>query len=170
MVHGAVVGVAFEGFNQLQNVGYVVPYPVIRQFLNDLTLHGRYTGIPTLGVKTLDMENPSTCTRRGNSLSSSLSSSTVFFFFLSGWGRQRKTTTAKHGPFLRSLSRFFALSVCLQLGLAFPLSVSSSFSFHSLFLPFGLHASEGMWWCGRLGTRKKKLKRRSQREDTYLQQ
>ncbi|PHJ18607.1 trypsin domain-containing protein, partial [Cystoisospora suis] len=59
VVNGLVVGVAFEGFNQLQNIGYVVPYPVIQQFLHDLTLHGRYTGIPTLGVKTFDMENPS---------------------------------------------------------------------------------------------------------------
>ncbi|KEP66121.1 UNVERIFIED_CONTAM: trypsin domain-containing protein [Hammondia hammondi] len=57
LVDGRVVGVAFQGFSHLQNVGYIVPYPIIEHFLNDLVLHGRYTGFPSLGVKVSHMEN-----------------------------------------------------------------------------------------------------------------
>ncbi|PFH37793.1 hypothetical protein BESB_001350 [Besnoitia besnoiti] len=57
MVDNRVVGVAFQGFSQLQNMGFIVPYPVVRHFLNDLILHGRYTGFPALGMKIAHMEN-----------------------------------------------------------------------------------------------------------------
>lgn len=59
MVNDRVVGVAFQGFSQLQNVGFIVPYPVVRHFLNDIAVHRRYTGFPTLGIKAMHMENDS---------------------------------------------------------------------------------------------------------------
>ncbi|PHJ19406.1 trypsin domain-containing protein [Cystoisospora suis] len=59
MVNDKVVGVAFQGFSQLQNVGFIVPYPVVRHFLNDIAIHHRYTGFPTLGIKAMHMENDS---------------------------------------------------------------------------------------------------------------
>eukprot|EP00070_Physeter_catodon_P039220 XP_028346114.1 uncharacterized protein LOC114486379 [Physeter catodon] len=57
LVAGKVVGVAFQGFSELQSIGYIVPYPVIRHFLNDLALHKRFTGFPTLGIKVTNLEN-----------------------------------------------------------------------------------------------------------------
>ncbi|XP_026192960.1 uncharacterized protein LOC34622542 [Cyclospora cayetanensis] len=54
---GKVVGVAFQGFSQMQNVGYIVPFPVIRHFLNDVALHNRHTGIVSVGIKVQTMEN-----------------------------------------------------------------------------------------------------------------
>lgn len=54
---GKVVGVAFQGFSQMQNVGYIVPFPVIRHFLNDIALHKRHTGFVSIGIKAQSMEN-----------------------------------------------------------------------------------------------------------------
>ncbi|CDJ67056.1 trypsin, putative [Eimeria necatrix] len=54
---GKVVGVAFQGFSEMQNVGYIVPFPVIRHFLNDIALHKQHTGIVSLGIKAQPMEN-----------------------------------------------------------------------------------------------------------------
>ncbi|CDJ32682.1 uncharacterized protein EMH_0077000 [Eimeria mitis] len=54
---GKVVGVAFQGFSEMQNVGYIVPFPVIRHFLNDIALHKRHTGIVSMGIKAQTMEN-----------------------------------------------------------------------------------------------------------------
>lgn len=57
---GKVVGVAFQGFSQMQNVGYIVPFPVIRHFLNDIALHRRHTGFVSIGIKAQTMENEGT--------------------------------------------------------------------------------------------------------------
>ncbi|KAL8431479.1 hypothetical protein ACSSS7_005226 [Eimeria intestinalis] len=54
---GKVVGVAFQGFSQMQNLGFIVPYPVIRHFLNDVTTHRKHTGFVSVGIKAQTMEN-----------------------------------------------------------------------------------------------------------------
>lgn len=51
-----LVGVAFQAAKSLENVGYMVPTPVIRQFFKDME-EGRYDGIPTLGIFCQKMEN-----------------------------------------------------------------------------------------------------------------
>ena len=52
-----LVGVAFQAVGSMENVGYMVPTPVIRNFLKDIE-DGKYDGIPSLGVFCQKMENP----------------------------------------------------------------------------------------------------------------
>jgi len=54
-----VVGVAFETLTQAQNIGYVIPVPVIKHFLEDIERHGKYTGFPGLGITWQATENES---------------------------------------------------------------------------------------------------------------
>lgn len=56
MSDGMVVGVAFQA-GEGQNVGYIVPPPVISHFLNG-TSQGAYHGFPCLGLDFQNMENP----------------------------------------------------------------------------------------------------------------
>ena len=55
-----VVGVAFQGYSGAvaQNTGYIIPTPVIRRFLQDIT-DGRYDGYVELGIDYLNLLNPS---------------------------------------------------------------------------------------------------------------
>lgn len=53
---GKVVGVAFQTQFFAQNIGYMIPIPVIRHFLNDIE-DGKYDGYPMLGVVTSSLEN-----------------------------------------------------------------------------------------------------------------
>lgn len=59
---GAVVGIAMQGIESADNVGYMIPSPVIAHFLKDVA-DGRYDGFPHLGVALQDME--SEAQRRG---------------------------------------------------------------------------------------------------------
>eukprot|EP00922_Rhytidocystis_sp_ex-Travisia-forbesii_P065142 GHVS01096823.1.p1 GENE.GHVS01096823.1~~GHVS01096823.1.p1 ORF type:complete len:492 (-),score=63.39 GHVS01096823.1:71-1546(-) len=54
---GKVVGVAFQGYDDAQNIGYIVPTPVIEHFLNDMQKNNKYTGFVTLGLTYQPMEN-----------------------------------------------------------------------------------------------------------------
>jgi S1-C subfamily serine protease len=54
---GKVAGLAFQGLNWAENIGYAIPLPVIRHFLDDIA-DGAYHGYPELGAATLDMRNP----------------------------------------------------------------------------------------------------------------
>jgi S1-C subfamily serine protease len=54
---GKIVGIAFQGYVFAQNIGYMVPAPVIDHFLRDSS-DGSYHGIPSLGIAWQDMENP----------------------------------------------------------------------------------------------------------------
>ncbi len=45
---GKVVGVAFQGLREADNIGYMIPTPVIRHFLKDIE-DGRYDGFGSLG-------------------------------------------------------------------------------------------------------------------------
>ena len=51
-----LVGVAFQGLSG-ENIGYMVPAPVITYFLEDIT-DGTYDGPPGLGISWQKMENP----------------------------------------------------------------------------------------------------------------
>lgn len=44
-----VVGIALQSLEEGENVGYMIPAPVIRHFLDDVE-DGRYDGFPRLGV------------------------------------------------------------------------------------------------------------------------
>jgi len=53
-----VVGVAFETLNQAENIGYIIPVPVIEHFLSDLQTHNKYTGFCVLGINWQKLESP----------------------------------------------------------------------------------------------------------------
>lgn len=65
---GHVVGVAFQGFSGdvAQNVGYMIPTPVIRRFLTDIS-DGKYDRYMDLSITTFNTLNPAI--RRGLGLS-----------------------------------------------------------------------------------------------------
>ena len=53
---GAVVGIAMQGVEDADNVGYMIPSPVIQHFLKDVS-DGRHDGFPRLGLDVQDMES-----------------------------------------------------------------------------------------------------------------
>ncbi|KAG2443617.1 hypothetical protein HXX76_001968 [Chlamydomonas incerta] len=57
---GQCVGIAFQSLKHedAENIGYIIPTPVIHHFLTDYERHGRYTGFPCLGVEWQKLENP----------------------------------------------------------------------------------------------------------------
>lgn len=52
-----VAGVAFQGLSRGDNIGYAIPVPVIRHFLDDIE-DGVYDGYPEFGVQYLELRNP----------------------------------------------------------------------------------------------------------------
>jgi len=54
---GKVVGVAFQAQSNLQNVGYFIPYMVLKHFLDDIS-DGKYDGFPKMGLLYANMQNP----------------------------------------------------------------------------------------------------------------
>ncbi|HPS58726.1 MAG TPA: serine protease [Spirochaetota bacterium] len=57
IINNMVTGVAFQSASMGENIGYMVPAPVIKHFLSDMA-DGKYDGFPELGIKFQDMENP----------------------------------------------------------------------------------------------------------------
>ncbi|KAK6773786.1 hypothetical protein RDI58_029024 [Solanum bulbocastanum] len=57
---GNCVGIAFQSLKHedVENIGYVIPTPVITHFIKDYEKNGAYTGFPILGVEWQKMENP----------------------------------------------------------------------------------------------------------------
>jgi S1-C subfamily serine protease len=57
---GKLIGVSFQSYSgsRAENIGYVIPMPVIRTFFTDVA-DGHYDGVPSLGVYTEKMENES---------------------------------------------------------------------------------------------------------------
>jgi S1-C subfamily serine protease len=53
-----LVGVAFQGMDKAQSIGYAIPTVMIKHFLKDLQ-GKKYGGFPTLGVNTQSLENES---------------------------------------------------------------------------------------------------------------
>ncbi len=54
---GKLVGVVMQQIRRSQNIGYMVPIPIVRHFLKDVE-DGRYDGFPQLGIYTEMLENP----------------------------------------------------------------------------------------------------------------
>jgi len=59
IVDNKVVGVVMQKYSssQIDNIGYMIPTPMIKHFLTD-TEDGQYNGFPELGFVTQKMENP----------------------------------------------------------------------------------------------------------------
>ena len=55
---GHIVGVAMQGLAYSQNIGYMIPVPVITHFLDGVA-HGPYEGVPILGIAGHNTENGS---------------------------------------------------------------------------------------------------------------
>ena len=55
--NGQVVGIAFQTNTRLNDVGYIIPSPVIKRFLRDVT-DGSYEGYGELGILTSNLFNP----------------------------------------------------------------------------------------------------------------
>ena len=60
---GMIVGVSFQA-GRGENIGYMVPAPLIRRFLQDVK-DGAYHGIPGIGISWQTMENPDLRSRYG---------------------------------------------------------------------------------------------------------
>ncbi|HOR42601.1 MAG TPA: S1C family serine protease, partial [Atribacterota bacterium] len=56
LADGKIVGVVMQGITGAQNIGYMVPVPVIAHFFADLE-DGILDGYPSLGISLQDMEN-----------------------------------------------------------------------------------------------------------------
>ncbi len=54
---GKLIGVAMQVAPYAQNIGYIIPTPIINHFLEDLK-DGRYNGFPLAGFEFLKTENP----------------------------------------------------------------------------------------------------------------
>jgi len=52
------VGVAFQSLTQAESVGYVIPYPVVQHFIDDIEKHGQRTGFCEFGIRIQVLENP----------------------------------------------------------------------------------------------------------------
>ena len=61
---GRVVGVAFQGFPGFDNMGFFIPIPVVRHFLEDLE-NGTYDGFPDSGLETSPLLSPAYRRERG---------------------------------------------------------------------------------------------------------
>jgi len=61
---GRVVGVAFQGFPGFDNMGFFIPIPVVRHFLEDLE-DGHYDGFPDSGLETSPLLSPAYRRERG---------------------------------------------------------------------------------------------------------
>jgi S1-C subfamily serine protease len=55
---GKIVGIAFQVNSNSDNIGYMIPVPVIQHFLIDIQ-DGVYNGFPELGVFTMNLQNKS---------------------------------------------------------------------------------------------------------------
>lgn len=57
---GRCVGIAFQSLKHedAENIGYVIPTPVIGHFIQDYEKHSKYTGFPVIGIEWQKMENP----------------------------------------------------------------------------------------------------------------
>jgi hypothetical protein len=52
-----VIGVAFQGLDGAENIGYVVPVTVVQHLLEDIRRHGKYTGFCSMGIGMSFLEN-----------------------------------------------------------------------------------------------------------------
>jgi S1-C subfamily serine protease len=50
---------SFQGLNEAQSIGYIIPVLVIKHLLDDIELHNRYTAFPRMVFQYQSMENSS---------------------------------------------------------------------------------------------------------------
>ncbi len=58
---GECIGIAFQsmaGTGEGENIGYVIPTPIVEHFMKDYTKDKRYAGFPALGISWQPMESP----------------------------------------------------------------------------------------------------------------
>ena len=55
---GKIVGIAMQAMIHSQNIGYMIPFPIIDHFLADLEDNETYNGFPSLGVEYHNTESP----------------------------------------------------------------------------------------------------------------
>jgi len=84
LFRGRVVGLAFQGLAWAENIGYVIPVPVVRHFLDDIG-DDTYNGYPELGVAFIDMRN--TALRRDLRLPGKLSGIAIYYLDPFGSGK-----------------------------------------------------------------------------------
>jgi S1-C subfamily serine protease len=53
-----LVGVAFQGLDHAENIGYLIPSEILLHFFTDITRHERFVGFPSLGIFTQNLDNP----------------------------------------------------------------------------------------------------------------
>jgi S1-C subfamily serine protease len=54
---GKIVGIVMQNNPSAQNIGYLVPPPIIKHFLKDIE-DGKYDGFASLGIVSINLENP----------------------------------------------------------------------------------------------------------------
>ncbi len=64
VLNGKLVGVSFQVQENAQSIGYAIPIPLVRRFLEDVK-DGRYDGVPELGIYWTPMDNPGKRRRYG---------------------------------------------------------------------------------------------------------
>ncbi len=88
MQDGRVVGLAFQGLAWADGIGYAIPLPVIRHFLEDID-DGTYNGYPELGVVHLNLRN--SAMRKHLALPAKESGVVIYYLdpYGSAWSRAR---------------------------------------------------------------------------------
>jgi S1-C subfamily serine protease len=64
VIDGKIVGVAMQGISQADNIGYIIPVPILKHFFADIE-NGQLNGIPDLGINWQKLENPDMRRRYG---------------------------------------------------------------------------------------------------------
>lgn len=59
---GRVVGVAFQSLQGAENIGYIIPTPVIKHFIEDIHKNGEYSGFVRLGLLTQSLDQTHSAT------------------------------------------------------------------------------------------------------------
>eukprot|EP01138_Halocafeteria_seosinensis_P014040 gb/GECG01014337.1/.p1 GENE.gb/GECG01014337.1/~~gb/GECG01014337.1/.p1 ORF type:complete len:548 (+),score=67.18 gb/GECG01014337.1/:1-1644(+) len=55
--NGRAAGVAFQALEDAENIGYVIPTPIVKHFLRDIEAHGKPTGFGRIGCMWQSLEN-----------------------------------------------------------------------------------------------------------------
>ena len=56
-LNGEVIGVAFQGLDNADGIGYIIPSKIVRHFLEGIKRFGKFPGICSLGLELQFMEN-----------------------------------------------------------------------------------------------------------------
>jgi len=83
---GKVVGIAFQALPDAENVGEMVPAPIIRRFLNGVQ-KGKPADVPGIGITTQPLENPALRAHLGMKPKDTGVLITAVQYGSSGWGK-----------------------------------------------------------------------------------